>query len=335
VYPLAVSAVLWAMGKMPPAVGLPSVLIVGAIIPAAACAIANRRLPFNALIALFAFTIIAASATRSPLGDVIFAGRSFFGVSRVLEAADHSYRLLQHGNTVHGRQKLPAGPICQPQSYYDTAGPVGDLFARSGHHFTDVAITGLGSGGLACYAEFGSRWTFFEIDSLVERIAEDPALFTFLPNSRGHIAIAIGDGRKGIEAAAPGSYDLIVLDAFSSDSVPVHLLTKEAIDAYLLRLRPGGIAALHISNKYLDLEPVIGGLAAERRLPALTNADLDISPEEAQRGRAPTQWVVIASAEEPLASLRALPGWRPLTQRDGVHPWTDDYSNLLRSIRWR
>ncbi len=94
-----------------------------------------------------------------------------------------------------------------------------------------------------------------------------------------------------------------MLDAFSSDSVPVHLLTKEAIDAYLSRLRPGGIAALHISNKYLDLEPVIGRLAAERRLPALTNADLDISPAETLRGRAPTQWVVIASTAEPLASL--------------------------------
>ena len=120
--------------------------------------------------------------------------------------------------------------------------------------------------------EAGSHWTFFEIDSLVERIARNPALFTFVPNSAGPIGIAIGDGRKGIEAAAPGSFDLVVLDAFSCDAVPAHLLTAEAIDAYLSRMRPDGILALHISNRYLDLEPIIGRLAAERKLSALTTA---------------------------------------------------------------
>ena len=161
-----------------------------------------------------------------------------------------------------------------------------------------------------------------------------PSLFTFVPNSAGRIGIVIGDGRKGIESAAPGSFDLVVLDAFSSDAVPAHLLTAEAIDAYLSRIRPGGLVVLHISNRYLDLEPVIGRLASDRGLAALTNRNVDIPAADAARGRTASQWVVIAPDPSLLTQVRSLPGWRPLAQKDGVYAWTDDYSNLLHSIRW-
>ena len=333
--PPVVATALWATGRTPPGESLWTGLAIAAITSAALSAAANRRTPFNGFAAVSVVALMLASSTRTIRGDVIFAGRSFFGVVRVLEAADHSHRLIQHGTTLHGRQNLPAGSACQPLSYYEITGPAGDLLRRAGLHFRDVAVVGLGTGALACYAEPASRWTFFEIDPLVERIARNPSLFTFLANSPARIAIAIGDGRKRIEAAAPGSYDLIMLDAFSSDAVPVHLLTREAIDAYLSRLRPGGIVALHISNRYVDMEPVIGGLLAERRLPALTRRDVDLSPADVLRGKSGSQWVVLASEEAPLAMLRTTPGWRPLAQQAGVHPWTDDYSNLLRSIRWR
>jgi len=335
VVPPLVCAALWAAGQAPPGVSLGAAIVGGSIIPAAVSAVANRRAPFNALALLAVVGFIVASGSRSDLGDVIFADRSFFGVSRVLQAADGSYRVLQHGTTLHGRQNQPAGPLCQPKSYYDAKGPAGDLFARSGKHFTDVAIVGLGTGALACYAEPGSRWTFFEIDPLVERIARDPSLFTFLQNSLGHVSIAIGDGRKEIEAAAPASFDVVALDAFSSDSVPAHLLTLEAMDAYMSRLRPGGVVALHISNRYLDLEPIVGRLVGERHLAALTNLDDEIPAADLQSGRAPTQWVAVATTEESLAPLHAMPRWRALQQRPHVEAWTDDYSNLLRSIRWR
>lgn len=335
VVPLVVGAALWLSGRMPPGVSFAAVLILSAIIPGVLSAATNRRTPFNALAIIAVAALMIASSTRSARGEVIFAGRSFFGVSRVVEANDHSYRLLQHGTTLHGRQNLPAGDRCSAQSYYDVSGPVGDLFTRAGRHFSDVAVVGLGSGGLSCYAEAGSRWTFFEIDPLVERIARDAALFTFIPNSAGQIAVRIGDGRKLLEAMPPASYDLVILDAFSSDAVPVHLLTREAIGAYLSKLRAGGIVALHISNRYLDLEPVVAGIAAELQLTALTNRSVDIRPEDALRGRVASQWVVLANAPALLASVRERPGWRPLVLRDGVHAWTDDYSNLLRSIRWR
>jgi hypothetical protein len=299
------------------------------------CVAANRRAPFNALAGLSVVALTGLFGVRSPEGQVIFAGRSFFGILRVVEAADHSYRSLLHGTTRHGRQNLPNQSACEPVTYYDSAGPVGDLFRRSGRHFADVAVLGLGTGGLACYAEPGSRWTFFEIDPLVERIARDASLFTFLPHSAGRIDIAIGDGRKGIERAAPGSYDLIVADAFSSDAIPVHMLTREAVDTYVSRLRPGGLLALHISNRFLDLEPVVSSVAAEEHVPALTNLDARFSPADAQRGRVPTQWVVLARVADSLTMIGAIPGWHPLAPRGGVPPWTDDYSNLLRSIRWR
>jgi hypothetical protein len=335
VIPLVVSAGLWAAGSAPARIGLGATLLVAAIVPAAFSAAANRRTPFNALAALLVVGLMVASGTRSDRGDVIFAGRSFFGVSRVLEAADHSSRLLQHGTTLHGRQNLPAASACQPKTYYDARGPAGDLFVRSGRRFDDVAVVGLGSGGLACYASPGSQWTFFEIDPLVERIAEDRSLFTFLSNSRVPVAVTMGDGRKLLEAASPNSFDVIVLDAFSSDAIPAHLLTCEAVDVYASRLRSEGILFLHISNRHVDLEPVLARVIAEQGLFALTNRDLDIPPADLADGRSPTQWVAASRVDETLSFLRGVAGWRPLEQREGVSAWTDDYSNLLRSLRWR
>ena len=332
--PLALAG-LWAIGQAPPGVNLGAALLVSAILPAALSVGANRRAPFNALAALAVVGLILTSGARSDRGDVILAGRSFFGVSRVLESNDHTYRLLQHGTTMHGRQNLPSDSACQPRSYYDARGPVGDVFERSGRHFADAAIVGLGSGGLACYAEAGSRWTFFEIDPLIERIARNPRLFTFLSNARAPIGIAIGDGRKLLEAAPPDSFDAIVVDAFSSDAVPAHLLTREAMDLYLSRLRSRGILALHISNRHVDLEPVLGRLTREEGVAALTNRDLEISSADLLDGRSPTQWVAVARDEASLDFLRSMRGWRPLELRPGVRAWTDDYSNLLQSLRWK
>jgi hypothetical protein len=335
VIPPLVVASLWALGLVPPGIGFGVTMLASLIVPAALSVAANRRTPFNALAAAFVIALMATSGARSDRGDVIFADRSFFGVSRVLEAADHSYRLLQHGTTLHGRQNLPSASTCEPKSYYDVRGPVGDLLVRSGRHFENAALVGLGSGGLACYASASSRWTFFEIDPLVERIARTPALFTFLANAPARVGVAIGDGRKLLEAASPASFDLIVLDAFSSDAVPVHLLTREAMDVYISRLRTDGVVALHISNRHLNLEPVLGTLVKEEGLAALTNQDLDVPAADVQDGRSPTQWVAVAKNESQLDVLRGMRQWRPLEIREGVGVWTDDYSNLLRSIRWR
>jgi SAM-dependent methyltransferase len=292
---------------------------------------AQRVSPVVVVAVAILLTVVESS--RSKRGKLIFADRSFFGVARVSVAPDGSSHLLHHGSTLHGVQNQPADKSCEPQSYYDAAGPVGQLFRASGLHFTDVAVVGLGGGGLACYAAPGARWTFFEIDPLIERIARDPGLFTFLRNSQGRIAVEIGDGRKKLEDAPQHSFDLIVIDAFSSDSVPVHLMTREAVDLYMSRLRPGGVLALHISNRYVRLEPVIAAVAAETALFALTKFD-DIPPANTARGRVASHWVLFTAVADRLTVLSREPGWRALSSQAGIHAWTDDYSNLLSSLRW-
>ena len=287
-----------------------------------------------ALVVAVAILLTVVESSRSKRGQLIFADRSFFGVARVSVAPDGASHLLHHGSTLHGLQNLPADTACEPQSYYGSGGPVGELFGTAGPDFTNVAVVGLGAGGLACYAAPGTKWTFFEIDPLIERVARDPGLFTFLRNSQGQIAVEIGDGRKKLEDAAPRSFDLIVIDAFSSDSVPVHLMTREAVDLYASRLRPGGIIALHISNRYLQLEPVIAAIVAPTELRALTRVDADVPAADAARGRIPSHWVLLTAEANRLADLAREPGWRALKGQPGIHAWTDDYSNILKSLRW-
>jgi SAM-dependent methyltransferase len=300
----------------------------------------ERRGRFNAqrvspvVVLAVAVVLILAESTRSKRGELIFADRSFFGVARVSAGNGGASHLLHHGSTLHGQQNLPAGSSCEPQSYFHPAGPLGQLFRASGLSFADVAVVGLGSGSLACYASPGTKWTFFEIDPLIERIARDPGLFTFLQNTNGQVAVEIGDGRKKLEEAAPGSFDLIVIDAFSSDSVPVHLMTREAVDLYASRLRPGGIIALHISNRYVELEPVIAAIVAPTDLFALTKFDDVLPTADAARGRLPSHWVLLTAEADRLAPLGRQSGWRALSSRTGIRAWTDDYSNLLSSLRW-
>jgi SAM-dependent methyltransferase len=303
-------------------------------VSAAVCTFFNRTAPFNGLVVAGMILVMIAASQLSPMGTPIFGGRSFFGVVRVVEAKDQSFHLLQHGSTVHGRQNLPAGTSCDPQAYYHPSSPVGELFRQSGLRFKNVGVIGLGSGGLACYAQAGDTWTFFEIDPLVERVARDPRLFTFLQNSPGKLDVVIGDGRKKLEESASGSYDLIVLDAFSSDSVPVHLLTRDALQLYLSRLRPGGMIAYHISNRYLELEPVVGSLAAAQRLVAVARLDDQVPAEDAARGRIGSNWVVMGATEAPLKMLQARPGWRTISEHSTRREWTDDYSNLLETVRF-
>jgi hypothetical protein len=331
--PFVVFTAAWALGRFLPDAPIAVVLIRASILPALLFALANRTVLFNALIVLIALLFPVAGSGRTSLGELVFADRSFFGVSRVIEGPGRAYHLLQHGSTVHGRMNLPSGSSCEPLSYYHVNGPVGDLFRAAGP-FSAVAVVGLGSGALACYAAPGTSWTFFEIDPLVERIARDPSLFTFLQNARTPIAVRIGDGRKKLEEAAVSSFDLIVIDAFSSDAIPVHLLTREALELYASRLTRGGLIALHISNRFLYLEPTVSAIVAETGLRGVSKLDDRIPSVDAARGRYQAHWIVLATNEDRLAVLRRESGWRPLQNEAGVRGWTDDYSNLLDTIHW-
>jgi hypothetical protein len=280
-------------------------------------------------IVAIAFVIVIALGRPSSAGRVLFVGRSFFGMHKVIEGPDGTYRLLQHGSTVHGRQQLTGESDCQPTSYYVPASPIGQLFGSRTDRIDAVGIIGLGSGGLACYAQHGEQWTFYEIDPLVDSIAKNPAYFTQLKNSKGTIDVVLGDGRITLQGAPPAAYDLLILDAFSSDAIPLHLLTREALDLYLSRLAPDGVIALHISNRYLNLEPMLGALVQQEGLSALAFVDNDIPPEDAAKGRFASHWVMIARGAAPLARLQGKSGWRQTVVHAQVRPWTDDYSNIL------
>ena len=197
-----------------------------------------------------------------------------------------------------------------------------------------VGVIGLGAGSMAAYAKAGERWTFYDIDPSVLRIAQDTNFFTYLARSAAaETRLVEGDARLRLREAADGGYDLLVLDAFSSDAIPVHLITREAVALYLRKLAPGGKLAFHISNRYLDLEPVLANLAEDLRLVALGCDDMSLTDAEFATGREQAHWVVMARTEADLAGFQRRIRWSPLEGRTGVGVWTDDFSSPLRVIQ--
>lgn len=304
-----------------------SALTIG--LPAILCFLAVDR-PLRFGLALGALFLAAQIVDTAAPGHVLVKARSFFGVHRVLETENEfgTFHHLVHGNTTHGIQNLRSPRT--PLTYYSRQGPIGQVFATfSGPNAKQrVALVGMGVGSLAAYGEPGQQMTYFEIDPEVERIAKDPSLFTFLRDSKADVDVVLGDARLSLAREPDRRYGLVVLDAFTSDAIPVHLLTLEAIRMYLAKLEPGGVLAFHISNRYLDLRPVLAAAAARLGLVALANIDLDIGQEEQAAGIEPSKWVVMARDTADLLALPGDPGWAPLSH-SGMAPWTDDFSNLL------
>jgi SAM-dependent methyltransferase len=320
----------WAAGVFPPQLGLRPLLLAFATVLAFAYSAANRTVPVAAMSSLFVLLIVFGRPASA--GTVLLAARSFFGVYRVVDAPDHAYHVLQHGSTTHGREQTAAPTACQPTGYYHPSSPIGQLMAANRGHLNDVAIVGLGTGALACYAAAGERWTFYEIDPLVEAIARNPGYFRYLQNSAGHNRVVLGDARLSLEQERPGQFDAIVLDAFSSDAIPTHLLTTEALALYWSRLKPNGVAAFHISNRYLNLEPLLGSLAERSGLVALANTDDRPSDSDAAVGKFPSHWVLMARSSEAFNRLAGSAGWRRPRQLESGRVWTDDYSNILQTV---
>ncbi len=260
--------------------------------------------------------------------DTLYQARSFFGVYRV--RTWEGYVLLQHGTTTHGGQAMAADRKTEPLTYYHRAGPLGDLFRLTTDSVAprSVALVGLGTGTTACYSRPGERWTYFEIDPLVVSIARAPQLFTYLRDCQPDVRIVMGDARRSIAAAPDSSYDLIVLDAFSSDAIPVHLMTREALQIYVRKLRPGGIIAFHISNRFLDLRPVLEELARDARLAGAT-IDRDVTDEQKKRLYYGSRWVALARKAATLAPLVRQAEWDVLPPSNTLRLWTDDYSDVL------
>jgi SAM-dependent methyltransferase len=283
-------------------------------------------------------------------GRTLLAERNFFGTHRVNADAAERIHWLRHGSTLHGKQFTDPAHACEPLSYYHRDGPLGSVFAafdaKAGTTgakpaTTDarpaaarsVAVVGLGAGTTAAYARAGESWTFYEIDPAVVEIARRPEFFKYLSAcSAAPVKIVLGDARLRLREAPEGAYDLIALDAFSSDAVPAHLLTREALAIYLSKLAPGGIIAFHVSNRGLELERVVGGISADARLAARIFADKHHDPDT---GLDPSTWVAVARSTEDLGALATDPRWQPLdASTHRLELWRDDFSNVFSVFKW-
>jgi spermidine synthase len=280
--------------------------------------------------------LLAAAFYRGEEGQLLYAERSFFGVNRVTLDDSGRYTLLMHGTTLHGMQSRDPARRLEPLAYFYTTGPLGQVFqAVGGTPVTrSVAVVGLGTGSIGCHGRPGEAWTFYEIDPAVERIAGDARYFTFLRDCPPRKRLVMGDARLSLVSAAPGEFGLLILDAYSSDAPPLHLITREALALYLAKLAPGGLVVFNISNRNMDFEPVLANLARDARLTALVQDDAVIGEDEYLRGKRPSEWVVMARQPADLGRLAADPRWRPALGVPDAAVWTDSYTALLQTFRW-
>ena len=280
--------------------------------------------------------LLAGSVYRGEEGQLLFAERSFFGVSRVTRSPGGDYHMLMHGTTLHGMQSLDPARRREPLTYYHARGPLGQFFGtpEGPSPRRTVAVVGLGAGSVACYGAPGQRWTFYEIDPTVLRIASNPRYFTFLRDCPPKVFVVLGDARLTLARAPDAAYDLMILDAYSSDSPPLHLLTLDAVRLYLSKLAPGGVIFLNISNRHLVLEPVVGAIARAAGLVARTRNDAHVDDAQRVAGKVESQWVAMARREEDLGTLRDHALWKAPAAPPNLSPWTDDFASLLTAFRW-
>jgi hypothetical protein len=269
----------------------------------------------------------------NPFNREVLTERSFFGIHKVYRDDSHGFSVLMHGTTIHGAQSLNPRKALQPVSYYHADGPFAHLFAslQDSLEQKPVAIVGLGAGGLACYGNAASSWTYYEIDPLVERIARNERYFTFLRDCPPHVRVVIGDARLTLRDAPDSTYGLILVDAFSSDAIPTHLLTREAIAGYMQKLAPEGVLALHISNRHIDLAPVVGNLAVDAGL--VGRLSEFPKPEGNGLNAAHAQLAVLARKESDLGQIAASNLWGALPREPQTRIWSDGYINILAALR--
>jgi hypothetical protein len=307
-------------------------LILGAAVPALA-AFGQQRRPLRFALCIAAL-LLSGAMVKSPFGRAVHAERTFFGVYRVRVDDALHYRFMFHGPTLHGMQSTLPERRGESLSYFHRSGPIGQVFAGVpiATATPRVAVVGLGVGSLASYAGRSQHWTFYEIDPAVERIAREPGFFTYLQDCGARCTVAIGDARVSLGRAQQDQYGLLILDAFSSDAIPVHLLTREALQLYLARLAPGGVIALHISNLHLSLSPVLGRLAEAEGLVARWQRE-PATAGSFSHGKFPSEWMVMARSRGDLGALASDGRWQSPVVPAATPLWTDDFSNILSVLR--
>ncbi len=310
--------------------GMKTLLVMAVI---SAFMVRGRALMFFAIVAILSY----ASEITADRTDTRQSRRSFFGVLKISETfipnIGGKVRMLAHGTTLHGAQAQDPKYRCQPMVYYAPRTPIGQVFRakEAQSQALRIGAVGLGTGSVAAYVRPGDRLTFFEIDPLVVSISTDPKLFSYTTEcAKGPVDYVIGDARLTVAKQPAGSFDILLIDAFSSDAVPAHLLTVEAVRGYLTKLKPDGILILHLSNRNLDLMGPAQAVARKAGGWALAQ---EFRPKKDPHGswESPEDAVIVAKTHEALAGFMATGQWKradPFKAR----PWTDDYTNLAGSL---
>ena len=311
-------------------------LIGGALILLAGLTYSFRKSPL-AIGLLTAVILIFTISLHNMASSTLYQQRSFFGVLSVRNTviADENQnpetvRELYHGTTKHGAERLTAANITTPLTYYSRPGPIGQVFSEFDGENQNwvIGAVGLGAGALACYSKDNQHWHFFEIDPLVVQVAKNPNWFNYLNRCNKKAEMIVGDARLSLEKEDDGSFDLLIMDAFSSDAVPTHLLTREALELYLRKLNDNGLLAFHITNRHLAIKNVLADHVNTMHLAALLQ---EFKPETEQPLVVATDWVVISKNPDRLQRLQQsrLGHWQKLPLTFGLQPWTDDFTHII------
>lgn len=311
-------------------------IIGGALILLAGLTYSVRHSPLG-LGLLTGVILIFTIGLHSLASSTLYQERSFFGVLSVRETIipDENNRPekvyeLYHGTTKHGAERLIASQITTPLTYYSRPGPIGQLFAEfdDENQNWNIGSVGLGAGALACYTKAGQNWRFYEIDPLVIQVAKDTKWFHYLERCNPQADMIVGDARLSLSKEADQGFDLLIMDAFSSDAVPTHLLTREAMQLYFSKLKKDGLLAFHITNRHLALKKVLAEHAEHLQLSGLLQ---EFKPENPAPLVVATDWVVLAKQPERLERLRQsrLGHWQKLPLTFDLQPWTDDFTHII------
>jgi SAM-dependent methyltransferase len=295
-----------------------------------------RNLPRFALGA--AALILVGSLDSGVNGRTLFLERNFYGVLKVTYDPTRNANLIIHGNTLHSIQSRDPADALFPTCYFYAGGPMSTVFDHAvARSYSQIAVAGLGAGGIACFAHPGQHWTFYEIDPAMKRVAEDPEYFTFMkecyPEGGATYEVKLGDARMELAMEPNEKFDIIVLNAFSSSSPPLHLLTEEAVEVYVSKLKPDGILAFNASNRHLELEPALAAIAKSKGLAFRNAKDVIKSVEEKKRGKMNSSIVLMARSEELLGPFSSDSQWSGIPDKL-PRVWTDQYTDILGSMKW-
>jgi spermidine synthase len=314
------------------AVSIVPLLVVGMFVIYLSLSALSRNRPLRfalitaSLLIVVQYTGYGSSGRAMP--NVVYQERNFFGINRVLKSTESNAMMIMHGTTLHGMQSLDPEIRLKPVSYYWLLKEVLAQVEVSRKN-APVAVLGLGAGTTACIGKKGQLFDFYEIDPAVAYIAQNPEYFTYLKDCGPKISVIMGDGRLSLAKANEAYYGLIIIDVFSSDAIPVHLLTREALLIYKNKLAENGIMAFNVSNRHLNLYPVMAALAKDIGVKAMYIDNM--SPQG--KLQTPSKWVIMAREDADFSQIKKTnPEWKELTTEKPFDVWTDHYSNILQVI---